>query len=287
MTDSPDNFTQQSPIEKLLSIMGMLRDAEFGCPWDLEQNIKSLVPYTLEEVYEVVDAIEKNDMVDLEDELGDLLFQVVFYARIAQEEGSFNFDDIANAISRKLVRRHPHVFPGGDVSKFGQKPELSSDQVVNNWEAIKKQEREEKQERKGGGEVSRAESVLDDVPIALPAMERAKKLQKRAASHGFDWPEIAPVLAKLKEEITEFEQAMAESDPDKLQHEMGDILFSAVNLARHSKLEPESALRDANQRFMNRFRWIEKALAKEGKALDTSSLAELDQLWDQAKRQGN
>ena len=280
------DFEARSDIEKLLGIMAMLRDGESGCPWDLEQSIASLVPYTLEEVYEVVDAIEKQDMVDLEDELGDLLFQVVFYAQIASEEGHFDFADIARAITRKLIRRHPHVFPGGDVTNFGSKPELSSDQVVTNWEAIKKQEREEKQARRGAtAATEQTSSVLDDVPRALPAMERAKKLQSRAASHGFDWAEMPPVLAKLKEEIAELEEALQSGDKAHVQHELGDVFFAAVNMSRHCGLEPELALRQANNRFETRFRWIETALESQGRKLDDTPLDELDALWDAAKQQ--
>lgn len=284
--NATESYEELNPVEKLVAIMAMLRDQQAGCPWDLEQTIASLAPYTIEEVYEVVDAIEKNDMVDLEDELGDLLFQVIFYAQIASEEGKFDFNDIAAAITRKLIRRHPHVFPGGDVSRFGKQAELSPDEVVSNWELIKKQEREEKQSRRGHVPVPEADSVLHDVPRALPALERAKKLQKRAASHGFDWPEIAPVLSKLKEEIAEFEQALLASDKQHLEHELGDIFFAAVNLARHTGIEPEAALRGANKRFEERFQWIEKALQQANRKLDDASLEELDRLWDKAKKQG-
>ncbi len=280
-----------SAIEKLLKVMSMLRDGEAGCPWDLKQTIASLVPYTLEEVYEVVDAIEQDDMVDLEDELGDLLFQVVFYAQLAQEDGHFNFDDIATAITRKLVRRHPHVFPAGDVTNFGTQSSLSPDQVVSNWEEIKKQERAEKQAKKAGQphddeRDSTGQSILADVPRALPALERARKLQKRAANHGFDWQSIVPVLAKLKEEVAEFEAALEEQDKDHLHHELGDIYFAATNLARHANLEPEIALRDANKRFEQRFRWIEDAVSARNQRIDDLTLAELDSLWDQAKQHG-
>jgi len=280
------DYDELNPIEQLLAVMSMLRDSETGCPWDLEQSIQSLVPYTLEEVYEVVDAIEKGDMVDLEDELGDLLFQVVFYAQIAREDGQFDFDAIANAITRKLVRRHPHVFPEGEVGNFGKQSELTPEQVASNWEQIKKQERAEKQARKGTDTEQHSKSILDDVPRALPALERAKKLQKRAASHGFDWPTMAPVLAKLKEEIAEFEQAVSEQDPGAIHHELGDILFTATNLARHANLEPELTLRDANKRFESRFHWIERAVAEQGRQLEELSLEELDAVWDQAKAQG-
>lgn len=264
----------------------MLRDKQHGCPWDLEQTIKSLLPYTLEEVYEVVDAIENNDLVELEDELGDLLFQVIFYAQIAKEQGVFDFQDIANSISDKLVRRHPHVFPGGDVQQFGVPQDISAQQVVVNWEAIKEQEREEKR-RKGSTKASvELESVLDDVPRALPAVERARKLQKRAAQLGFDWTEITPVLEKLKEEVAEFEEALASGEQERMSDELGDVLFAAINLARHSKIEPETALRSANRRFEKRFKWIESSLSGQGKLLKETNLEELDALWDQAKEAG-
>jgi len=273
-------------VEQLLMVMSMLRDRQSGCPWDLEQSISSLVPYTLEEVYEVVDAIEKGDMVELEDELGDLLFQVVFYAQIASEKGDFDFNDIAAAITRKLVRRHPHVFPDGDVTKFGEESDISSDQVAVNWEIIKKQEREEKQAKRGDRSQEAPSSVLDDVPRSLPAMERAKKLQKRAASHGFDWPDLGPVLAKVREEIAELEEALAGDSKQRVEEELGDVLFAVVNLARHSSIEPEAALRGTNKRFEMRFRWIETRLTEQDKNLDQTNLDELDTLWNEAKRQG-
>lgn len=279
-------------MESLLNIMAMLRDPEFGCPWDLEQSIQSLAPYTIEEVYEVVDAIERNDMVDLEDELGDLLFQVVFYAQIASEQSLFDFSDIAKAISGKLLRRHPHVFPEGRIELFGNKQALSSDQVVVNWEAIKEQERAEKLEKRDGNEDSSSASILDDVPRALPALERARKLQKRAARAGFDWEDIQPVLAKLKEEIAELETALNTEGGETgeyaaaVHQELGDVLFSVVNLARHLNEEPELALRSANNRFEDRFRWIENSLLAQGGSLENATLSELDALWEKAKASG-
>ena len=255
-----EDFASKSAIEKLISLMTMLRDKEHGCPWDLEQSIKSLVPYTLEEVYEVVDAIDNNDMSELQDELGDLLFQVVFYAQIAEEDGHFSFEEIANSITDKLIRRHPHVFPEGDVNQFGKKSAISAEQVVVNWEAIKETERRQKRKEGSNRTTDTTDSILDNVPRALPAVERARKLQKRAAAVGFDWQEIDPVIAKLKEEIAEFEQALAANEPQQISAELGDIMFAAVNLARHSSVEPEVALRSANKRFEDRFRWIETTL---------------------------
>ena len=285
-TENDSGLEALTAIDRLIAIMTMLRDKQHGCPWDLEQTIKSLLPYTLEEVYEVADAIENNDLVELEDELGDLLFQVIFYAQIAKEQGAFDFQDIATAITDKLVRRHPHVFPDGDVEKFGIQQDISAQQVVVNWEAIKELEREEKS-KKGGKQVAQeVESILDDLPRALPAMERARKLQKRAAQVGFDWVEIAPVLEKLKEEVAEFEEALARGDLERMSDELGDVLFATINLARHSKIEPEVALRSTNQRFETRFKWIEAALSQQDKVFKDANLEELDALWDQAKKTG-
>jgi nucleoside triphosphate diphosphatase len=281
-----ESFSSKSAIQKLIALMAMLRDKKYGCPWDLEQTITSLVPHTLEEVYEVADAIENNDMVELEDELGDLLFQVVFYAQIADEQGHFDFEDIATAINNKLIRRHPHVFPSGDVSQYPIEQEITPDQVVINWDAIKETEREEKRRKSGIQANDKQLSLLDDVPRALPAIERARKLQKRAASVGFDWQEIEPVLNKLKEEIAEFEQAIKRADAEQISNELGDILFTTVNLARHSAVEPEIALRSSNRRFENRFKWIEASLLSQGKNFKDVELQELDLLWDQAKGSG-
>jgi len=282
-TGNDGDLEALTAIDRLIAIMTMLRDKQHGCPWDLEQTIKSLLPYTLEEVYEVADAIENNDLVELEDELGDLLFQVIFYAQIAKEQGAFDFQDIATVISDKLVRRHPHVFPAGDVKQFGIPQDISAQQVVINWEAIKEIEREEKRKKGGQQAAQEIESILDDVPRALPAMERARKLQKRAAQVGFDWTEIAPVLEKLKEEVAEFEEALVSGDLERMSDELGDVLFATINLARHSKIEPEVALRSTNRRFEMRFKWIEAALSKQGKVFKDANLKELDALWDQAK----
>jgi len=285
-TGNDSGLEALTAIDRLIAIMTMLRDKQHGCPWDLEQTIKSLLPHTVEEVYEVADAIENNDLVELEDELGDLLFQVIFYAQIAKEQGVFDFQDIATAITDKLVRRHPHVFPDGDVEQFGIPQEIDAQQVVVNWEAIKEIEREEKRKKGGKQAVQGVESILDDVPRALPAMERARKLQKRAAQVGFDWAEIAPVLEKLKEEVAEFEEALASGDLERMSDELGDVLFATINLARHSKIEPEVALRSTNRRFETRFKWIEAALYKQGKVFKDAKLEELDALWGQAKKTG-
>ena len=286
-------FIKRSAIEKLVALMVMLRDQKLGCPWDLEQTIESLVPYTLEEVYEVVDAIDKNDMVELKDELGDLLFQVVFYAQIACEEGLFTFDDVADSITAKLIRRHPHVFPDATIGSFGSKSYISSDQVVVNWEAIKQEEKIKKlQHRAQRGQTEKEDSTdaiastLDDVPRSLPALERAYKLQKRAANTGFDWSDIAPVIEKLKEESAEFESALETKNQQQIQAEIGDVLFTAVNLARHASVEPEIALRAANHRFEERFKWIETTLYSREQTVNETNQEQLDELWEQAKGMG-
>jgi len=278
-----------SNIDSLIELMSKLRDPVQGCPWDLKQSITSLLPHTLEEVYEVADAIESGSMVELEDELGDLLFQIVFYAQLAREEGSFDFDDIAAGVTNKLLRRHPHVFPDGTLASFGETKELSAEQVVANWDAIKEIEREEKRQKlklTGQEQIDSPASLLDDVPKALPAMERARKLQKRAANVGFDWKEIEPVLVKLKEEIAELEEAIVQGQTKEIEHELGDVLFASVNLARHAKVEPEIALRGCNSRFEARFRFIEKQLQIEETEFKNKSLEDLDHLWDLAKQSG-
>ena len=237
---------------------------------------------------EVVDAIENADMQQLRDELGDLLFQIVFYAQIAGEQGEFNFSDIAAAITEKLIRRHPHVFPDGDVTGFGtgigKTGAITAGEVVVNWESIKQAERDAK--RGSGKKEATHASILDDIPRAMPALERARKLQKRAANVGFDWPSVQPVLAKLKEEIEEFENAVQFEGEARMAQELGDMLFALVNIARHCKIEPEIALRGANQRFEARFRWIEAALHGQGRQAQNVKLEELDELWEAAKRSG-
>ena len=288
--ESPEFAADANAIKKLLQVMAMLRDAEHGCPWDLEQTIHSLIPHTIEEVYEVVDAIERKNMVDLEDELGDVLFQVVFYSQLTRETDTFSFADVAETVTEKLIRRHPHVFSTGAIESFGESVNLSPDQVVTNWEKIKGQEREIKRAKQQAtdSDVGQTESlsILDEVPRALPALERARKLQKKAARAGFDWTEIEPVIAKLREELDEFEQALSEGDSDRAASELGDVFFSAVNLARHQKTEPETVLRQANLKFEDRFRWVEARLSAESRSLESCSLEELDALWAEAKTQG-
>ena len=265
-------------LEDLLHLMARLRDPQYGCPWDLKQNYASIVPHTIEEAYEVADTIERGDFEHLQGELGDLLFQVVYYSQLAREEGRFEFDGVVDSITRKLIRRHPHVFPTGELYAPLDTPSLSEAQVKSRWEEIKAEERAEKS-------TPEQLSLLDDVPSALPALSRAAKLQKRAATVGFDWPAALPVLDKVREELDEVLQAMADGDADALEDEVGDLLFAAVNLARHLKHDPENALRRANRKFERRFRFIEQALRDSGRPIEDCDLDELDALWGEAKRQ--
>jgi ATP diphosphatase len=281
---SKDNAA--ASLTTLLEIMEKLRDEQSGCAWDRKQTLKSLTSHTLEEVYEVIDAVEREDNVQLPDELGDLLFQVVFYAQIASEQNLFDFTTITDIIVEKLLRRHPHVFHAGELTGFGlvgPASGIDANQVEVNWEAIKNQERALKA---AISETQEPVSVLDDVPKAFPALDRAKKLQKRAASTGFDWPDISAVLVKLKEETDELYEAVADGDPAEISHELGDLLFTCVNIARHLRLEPESVLRDANQRFERRFRYVERAMLNSNEQLHSDRLADMERFWCLAKAQG-
>jgi MazG family protein len=256
------------PMFRLIAIMARLRAPVGGCPWDLEQTFATVAPYTIEEAYEVADAIDRGDMGELKDELGDLLLQVVFHARMAEEVGTFDFADVANAICDKMIRRHPHVF--GEERVQG-----SADQTLR-WEAIKAEE------RAGKGQSERA-SALDGVPVGLPALTRAAKLTHRAARVGFDWPDCADVLAKMREELGELEAEIAAGDLEKAREELGDLLFVCANLARKLEVEPETALRGANAKFVRRFSHIEARLAAQGRKPEGSDLPEMDALWDEAK----
>jgi MazG family protein len=260
-----------APIERLLWVMARLRDPEGGCPWDLEQDFGTIAPYTIEEAYEVADAIARGDMAGLEDELGDLLLQVVYHAQMAAEAGHFDFTRVAAAIAEKMIRRHPHVFGAAEVA--------SAAAQTLAWEETKALERAGKARAARG-----AASVLDDVPLALPALTRAQKLQRRAARVGFDWPEAAQVLAKIEEEIGEIRAELATAAPrERLAGEVGDLLFAVVNLARHLGLDGEAALRATNAKFERRFRAIEDALAATGRRPEDASLDEMEALWQQAK----
>lgn len=266
-------------LDDLLFLMARLRDPQYGCPWDLKQNFASIVPHTLEEAYEVADAIERADFAHLPGELGDLLFQVVYYSQLGREEGRFDFSTVVDSITRKLVRRHPHVFPDGDLYGPLNQPRLSEADIKQRWEAIKAEER--------AAEAAAPEqlSLLDDVPRALPALSRAVKLQKRAARAGFDWPETLAIVDKLHEELNEVLEALASGDQAHIAEEVGDLLFVVVNLARHLNVEPEAALRATNQKFERRFRFIEEALRAVGRRVEETALNELDALWNQAKCQ--
>ena len=264
-------------LDDLLHLMARLRDPQHGCPWDLQQDYASIVPHTLEEAYEVADAIAKRDFPQLRDELGDLLFQVVYYSQLGREDGHFDFAQVVDGITRKLVRRHPHVFPDGDLHGPLDLPRLDEATIKRRWEEIKAEERAEK------AAVPEQLSLLDDVPAALPALSRAAKLQKRAANVGFDWADAAPVLAKIQEELDEVREAVANGQAAQVAEEVGDLLFVMVNLARHLRVDAEDALRQANAKFERRFRYIEDALKAQGRAPQEASLAEMDALWDAAK----
>ncbi len=254
-------------IADLIDVLAALRTPVTGCPWDLEQSFETIAPYTLEEAYEVADAIARGNRPDLCEELGDLLLQVVYHAQLAREEGAFDFADVADGITRKMIRRHPHVF-GDDAAR-------SAGAAKGFWEQIKAEEKARKP--------ARAKSVLDDVPLPLPALTRAVKLQGRAAKVGFDWPSLAPVLAKMREELGELEAAITSGDKAHTAEEFGDLLFVMANVARHLDLDPEEALRQANHKFTRRFHRIEALLAAKGKTPAQSNLDEMDMLWDQAK----
>ncbi len=257
-------------IHELIKVMAALRDPAGGCPWDREQDFSSIAPYTIEEAYEVADAIARGDMDDLRDELGDLLFQVVFHARMAEEAGSFAFGDVVQAIVEKMLRRHPHVFADDEVA--------DAEAQTQAWERLKAEE------RKAKGEADH--SLLDGVTLGLPALSRAQKLQKRAARAGFDWPEVDGVLGKIAEELDEVRVEIERGDEQALSGEIGDLLFACVNLARYAGIDPETALRSTNEKFERRFRYLERVLHGQGKALEQCSLEEMDELWDEAKGKG-
>ncbi len=261
-------------MQRLLTIMAQLRDRNGGCPWDVEQSFATIAPHTIEEAYEVADAIERRDMAALKDELGDLLFQVVFHAQMAREAGSFDFADVAAGIAEKMIRRHPHVF--GDVSIE------TADAQTKAWEAHKEDERRAKAKA-----VNRPLSVLDGVAAGLPALMRAQKLQRRAARVGFDWANVLDVFLKIDEELIEIKEELKKSkNPERLQDEVGDLLFAVVNLARHLDVDPEAALRHANGKFERRFRLVEERLARTGRTPADANLEELESLWQQVKATG-
>lgn len=274
-------------LDDLLRLMAQLRDPDHGCPWDRKQDLASIVPHTLDEVYEVIDTIERLDYPHLQDELGDLLFQVVFYARICAEAGQFEFADVVDGLVTKLLRRHPHVYPDGSFDSFGGDVQLSEEQIKLSWERIKAEERADKPQpgfgQQKSGQLEPATSALDDISSAMPALMRAHKLQKRAASVGFDWQSLAPVLDNLDGEILELRQAIASNDQAAIADELGDLFFSCVNLARHLKQDSEQMLRQSNSKFELRFRRVEQLAEQQGLVMADTDEAELDQLWQQAK----
>lgn len=259
-------MTDQDATNALLALMARLRNPENGCPWDLEQDFATIAPYTIEEAYEVADAIERGDMNDLKDELGDLLFQVIFHAQIAKEKGLFAYEDIARHVTQKMIYRHPHVF--GEEKAAGAR-----DVEGRIWE-----------ERKAGEAKKQAlESILDDVPVGLPAVLRAQKLQKRAARVGFEWPEAVNVLDKMEEEIQELREAIAKKAQDEIHEEVGDLLFCVINFGRMLGVDCETALRDVNYKFERRFKGIEKSLKEQNKDINKATLEEMEQLWQEEK----
>ena len=268
-------------LEDLLTLMAVLRDTEQGCPWDIQQDWDSIVPHTLEEAYEVADAIERRAYSELPGELGDLLFQVVYYAQFAVEEKRFDFHDIVHTLTAKMVRRHPHVFPDGTLAS--RRPsgisadEVQTRQVNSRWEALKANERAER--------AKADHSVLDDVPRTLPALSRAAKLSKRAARVGFDWPDRRGVLDKIREELDEVEEALAAGNQQHAQEEVGDLLFAVTNLARTLGADPEQCLRTTNSKFERRFRYVEGELAGASRSLTDASLDEMETHWQAAKAQ--
>ncbi len=265
-------------INQLIEIMAALRTPVTGCPWDIEQTFASIAPFTIEEAYEVIDAIERNDMSDLRDELGDLLLQVVFHARMAEEAGLFDFGEVIEAINTKLIRRHPHVFADAH--------DLSPAEVKKLWGRIKSQEKADRRETRAASGAPHDEptGALAGVPLALPALTRAVKLQEKAGKVGFDWNDPCAVLAKLKEETAEIEEALTVGDANGVRGEVGDLLFVVANLARHLDVDPESALRAANAKFGRRFGHIEATLSEQGRGPKDATLEEMDALWDEAKQ---
>ena len=275
-------------IGRLIEIMAALRDPNTGCPWDIVQTFETIVPYTIEEAYEVADAVERNDPDDLCDELGDLLLQVVFHARMAEEKGLFSFGDVVEAITRKMIRRHPHVFARSDAD--------TPQAVKLQWDEIKQQEKAERAARRaaraeltaGGETAAPAEDFkaghLGSVQRSFPALTEALKLQQRAAKVGFDWSEPAPILDKIEEEIGELREALAQGSPDKVKDELGDLIFAVVNIGRHVEVEPEQALRGTNTKFRRRFRFIEQELEAAGETVDEATLERMEELWQAAKK---
>lgn len=281
----PDQPGLRKSIADLIAVMAALRTPGSGCPWDLEQSFETIAPYTIEEAYEVADAIERGNRADLKEELGDLLLQVVYHARMAEEEGAFNFDDVARGVTEKMIRRHPHV--------FGDEKARSAQLAKGWWENMKAEERAAKQAG-GNGAAPELTSLLADVPVGLPGLTRAVKLQAKAARVGFDWPSLAPVFSKMQEELAELEEIAVPADPrgssppnghvdPRIVDEFGDVLFVMANVARHLGIDPETSLRTANAKFVRRFAYIEQRLTEQGKTPAAATLEEMDDLWIEAK----
>lgn len=284
-------MTGQYDVQDLLKLMDRLRDPETGCPWDLKQDFRSIVPHTVEETYEVADAIERGDLAHLPDELGDLLFQVVFYARLGKEEGRFDFDDVVDQVTRKLIRRHPHIFPDGTMeSRPAAIDGMTDSDVLVNWDRIKAEEAKARGEDADGSDGAPA-SQLDDITPGLPAFQKAAKLQKRAAKVGFDWPDTGMVFEKLAEESRELRTAYSsmrdETDTDAVEDELGDLLFVAVNLSRFLGVDAEQALRRSNRKFERRFRHMESMLAEKGVELAGQPVEQLELFWQDAKQRSD
>lgn len=258
-----------SSIDQLLGIMARLRDPDGGCPWDLKQTFSTVAPYTIEEAYEVADAIDRDDLADIKEELGDLLFQVVFHARMGEELGAFRFDDVVDVVSEKLIRRHPHVF----ASSGG----IDEAEVNRRWEEEKAAERERKHGQADA-------SALSGVTRGLPSLLRAEKLQRKAARVGFDWPDCQPVMAKIREELDEVEDALVHDDADHVEEEIGDVLFAVVNLARHCGVDADTALRRTNEKFTRRFQAIEQTVQASGRTMEAVSLEEMEEIWEAVKK---
>ena len=273
-------MTPSKEISRLLEIMAALRDPQTGCPWDIVQDFESIKPYTIEEAYEVADAIERKDFDDLCDELGDLLLQVVFHARMAEEAGHFAFGDVVEAVTAKMIRRHPHVFAVSDAD--------NPDAVKKQWAEIKAEEKAARAARRKerGLDADEPKGLLDGVPRALPGLTEALKLQEAAGRVGFDWGAVGPVLDKIEEEIGELREAIAAANQAEAAGELGDVIFALANLGRHLKTDPENALRGTNTKFRNRFAHVERRLAETGKTPEQSDLEEMDGLWDEAKSLG-
>ena len=276
-----DNSDFSYGVSELLQLMKCLRDPEFGCPWDREQTLESIAPYTIEEVYEVVDAIDREDIHHLKEELGDLLFQVVFYAQIASEKQEFNFDDVVNGLVEKFLRRHPHVFPDGSLQSFGKSSDpLSKEKIAASWEAIKRSEKQDSSKEERDKPL-----LLDDVPVNFPAILRAEKLQKKASKVGFDWSEASYVLDQVQSELNELRDAIEAGDYDAMEDEMGDVFFSCVNLSRKMNINADKALRRTNRKFEQRFGYIERKVKSTGGTLSETTLEKMEALWLEAKEE--